>query len=102
METVLPLAEITKKSGVLPLCVGAVECCRCGFCCKQSACGAASYDHARGQCEELVDNDDGTYSCGIFDKIVAMPKAMWQASPAFGTGCCSGMNSDRARIRRRA
>jgi hypothetical protein len=82
----------------LPLVEGARPCVQCGFCCKQTTCGAAEYDHTLSQCEALIENDDGTYSCGKYDEILEMPKFMWEMMPAFGAGCCSAMNSDRQRI----
>jgi hypothetical protein len=32
--------------------------------------------------------------CGIYDQIIGQPTA--EFSPAFGAGCCSSMNTDRA------
>lgn len=85
----------------LSLAEGARRCVLCGFCCKQASCGAAPYDKALGRCEVLLDNGDGTYSCGKYEEILAMPRHMWEMSPAFGAGCCSSINEDRKRIVRR-
>lgn len=83
----------------LPLAEGAKPCVQCGFCCKRTSCGAAAYDKALGRCEALIDNGDGTYSCGKYEEIMAMPRHIWTVCPAFGAGCCSSMfNDDRDRI----
>lgn len=89
------------------------RCVRSGYCCTVRPCPFGRpaerqrpADVAAGhvRCAELVaegwigDPLDGmpTFTCGIYDKIVGQPGAEW--APAFGTGCCSSMNSDRQKI----
>ena len=59
----------------LPLAVelNARPCVGCGFCCKQTHCGFGEWDAEKHQCTELVDNEDGTYNCGRYEEILAMP-----------------------------
>ena len=87
-----------KRHEPLSLHPGSVPCVQCGYCCKLTSCGAAPYDPKRKMCSALVDNGDGTYSCGKYDEILALPEHIWKMSPAFGAGCCSPMNGDRQRI----
>ena len=79
----------------LPLYPGARPCIRCGWCCKQVQCGFGTWDPARHQCKELVRQEDGDYSCEIYDKIINGSDDSWKISPAFGAGCTSALNSDR-------
>ncbi len=79
-------------------------CKRSGRCCKTSACPFGIWDAAKHQCSylEVAEHGDGytIYSCGIKDKIEALPhEAMAMVSPAFGAGCCMPLfNDDRNAI----
>ena len=75
-------------------------CVRSGFCCKQSPCGFGKWNAAKTQCEYLVGDNPGEYSCGIAEQIVNSGDSTWTLSPAFGAGCCSTLNTDRLRILR--
>ena len=86
----------------LPLYPGAVPCVRCGHCCRVRSCGYGEWDSERGKCKELTENEDGTFSCAMYEKIIANPEWQWAMCPAFGAGCCSAFNSDRRAIVRRS
>jgi hypothetical protein len=71
---------------------GAGPCIRSGWCCKQAPC-----PFGEGKpCNHLVEIGGGRYECGIADWIVTQPG--WEEAPAFGAGCCSSLNPDRARL----
>lgn len=77
------------------------RCFRCGECCRASACGFGSYDHAAQRCEYLVPTkihpNFVEYGCAIHDEIVKDPTSV--CSPAFGAGCCRTLfNEPRAKI----
>ena len=71
-------------------------CVRSGFCCKQSPCPFGEWDEQAKQCAFLEGDIPGGYACGKFDEIKDHPRA--KESPAFGSGCCSGLNEDRLEI----
>ena len=53
------------------------------------------------QCSHLVEKKDGSYDCGKYDEIIAMPEEEWYANPAFGAGCCMSLfNENRERLLR--
>ena len=79
----------------LPLYDGARPCVQCGWCCKKTPCGFGKMDESTKQCAELVDKHDGTYDCRIYWEIIRGKDTSWKFSPAFGAGCCAGLNSDR-------
>jgi len=93
---VLVKSAVTNK--LLPLWDGAVECCHCGHCCRQTSCGFGTWDPVAKQCADLVEKPDGTFDCGKFDEIVNGTDRTWRIAPAFGAGCCSGWNEDRRKI----
>ncbi len=73
-----------------------MTCVRSGFCCKQGPCPYGKWDAVRHQCEFLLGEAPGSYSCGKYDEIMELdPEQM--ISPAFGAGCGS-LNSDRLAI----
>lgn len=77
----------------------ASQCIRSGYCCKQAPCGFGVWDADKHQCKHLQQDQAGQYECGIACEIVTQPG--WELSPAFGSGCCSPLNGDRAIILRR-
>jgi hypothetical protein len=79
----------------LPLYPGAVPCIGCSYCCKVRPCPFGEWGEERGCCSYLKEKDDGTYECGIYEEILALPQEQWYFAPAFGAGCCSALNSDR-------
>ena len=85
----------------LKLWPGSRPCVHCGFCCKKTPCGFGRLHSSGKGCAFLTEKPDGTYDCGIFDEIVGGKDETWKVSPAFGAGCCSPMNEDRARIVRK-
>ena len=89
------------KGRPLKLVKGAKECLRCGWCCKRCSCGHGKYVNAEWKCGNLVDNRDGTFSCGIHQGIIDLPPEEWIIIPAFGAGCCSPMNGDRKNLEKR-
>lgn len=86
----------------LELYEGSVPCVQCGYCCKVRSCGYGKWDEEKHQCSELVAVGDGTYNCGVFDKIVKGKDTSWHLAPAFGAGCCASINTYRADILRKA
>jgi hypothetical protein len=70
------------------------ECVRCGYCCKQSACQFGRWSGT--QCEYLLGEKPGEYSCSEFEIIQHKPGS--HINPAFGRGCCSSLNSDRRKL----
>lgn len=86
----------------LPLWEGAVPCIRCGYCCRRYPCGFGTWSREKGGCAELVENLDGTCSCGAYGRIMSGEDLSWTVSPAFGAGCCSPMNGDRRELERKA
>jgi len=52
-------------------------CIRCGVCCLFGPCG---YSEDEEDCRHLSFNEDGTATCGIYDKIAARDKT-------FASGC---------------
>jgi hypothetical protein len=71
-------------------------CVRSGYCCKRVPCPFGKWDEKSEQCAFLEGDLPGGYACGIFDEIKDQPGA--EVAPAFGSGCCSGMNDDRLEI----
>jgi len=71
-------------------------CVRSGFCCKQTPCGYGQWNEKRTQCEFLGGEKPGEYFCKKFEEIQKDPASYW--SPAFGAGCCSSLNTDRAAL----
>lgn len=63
-------------------------CVHCGYCCKKAPCPYGEPDTEKG-CKHLTADN----KCGVYDKAKDDP-----VSPAFGTGCCSPMNSLRLEI----
>lgn len=80
----------------LPLWPGAVMCLRSGYCCKKALCPFGKWNLEKTQCEHLVGEGPGKYSCSIAEEIEKVPGS--EISPAFGAGCCSSMNSDRGAL----
>lgn len=82
----------------LALYPGAKPCVRCAACCRKVSCGFGVYDFKKGQCVYL--KEDGIQTlCAIYEKILELPVEEWEASPAFGAGCCMGMfNEHRTKI----
>lgn len=64
-------------------------CVNCGYCCKKAPCPYGEWDPVNKRCKQLTPDN----KCGIHDEIAGDTVA-----PAFGTGCCSPMNSDRLAI----
>jgi hypothetical protein len=89
-----------QKGKSLPLYKGAVACCRCGYCCKVRSCGFGEWDEKAHRCKELLGSMRGEYACGKYDEIVGSAGGLWKLAPAFGAGCCSTFNSDRAAVLR--
>ena len=86
----------------LPLWPGAQPCVGSGMCCKTSPCAFGEWDAEAHRCKFLVDKEDGTYDCGKYEEILAMPQSDWADNPAFGAGCCSTLfNENRQRIIKR-
>jgi len=75
-----------------PLYPGAVSCINSGWCCKQGPCPFGEWDAARHQCAFLTADN----KCGKYDEILASGQGA--LSPAFGAGCCSSLNPDRAKL----
>lgn len=81
-------------------------CLRSGLCCKTGPCAFGEWDRSAHQCKflQVAEQGDGytVYSCGIKNKIEALPKDYGAAlNPAFGTGCCMPLfNENREAIRR--
>lgn len=74
------------------------QCLRSGLCCRKGLCGYGEYDHTNKKCTSLIEHDDGTTSCGMYDVISQDPTA--KISPAFGYGCCMPIgNTERERIK---
>ncbi len=71
------------------------QCVRSGYCCKRAPCPFGEGT----PCVHLEGDGPGKYRCGIYDQIIGQPGA--EHAPAFGTGCCSGLNEDRREILRR-
>ena len=65
------------------------KCIHCGFCCRQGPCGFGENKPNSKACIHLTPDN----LCSIYRKIKNHPTA--DISPAFGAGCCSGLNSDR-------
>jgi ferredoxin len=65
------------------------KCIHCGFCCRQAPCGFGKIKAGSRVCIHLTSDN----LCGIYNKIKNQPSA--DISPAFGAGCCSGLNPDR-------
>lgn len=74
------------------------QCVRSGYCCKQGPCPFGEWDEEKTQCKFLIGDEPGKYACGIFDEIKGKPGA--ESAPAFGVGCCSGLNDDRLELLR--
>ena len=85
----------------LPLYPGSVLCVQCGFCCRVRSCGYGEWDNVKKVCKELKSRGDGTYECGVYDKIINGKDKTWEIAPAFGAGCCSSINADRQAVLRR-
>jgi hypothetical protein len=81
----------------LPLYEGAKPCQRTGFCCEKGVCGFGTWDPEQGRCAELRYDRTGLAACARYEEILALPQAVWWASPAFGAGCCMPLNSRRKR-----
>lgn len=77
----------------LKLAAGARPCVQCGFCCRQAPCPFGTHAPGVRRCAYLIDN-----RCGIYEQILSLPDDRWHFAPAFGAGCCSALNTDRARI----
>lgn len=75
------------------------KCLNSGFCCRQSPCGFGHRSKNSPQCTYLKFRDDETSYCGKYEEIVKEPSHVW--SPAFGSGCCSSMNTFRENIKER-
>lgn len=72
-------------------------CVRSGACCRQAPCGFGKWNADKTQCEYLVGERPGEYSCGINDEIIKDPTSV--DSPAFGSGCCQALfNESRDRV----
>lgn len=78
----------------LPLYPGARMCINSGYCCKVRPCSFGVWDATRKQCVHLTADN----KCGIYNEIISRPQHEWYWEPAFGAGCCSPFNSDRARL----
>jgi len=67
---------------------GTIQCVRCGYCCKKSACSFGIWDAEKGQCSMLIE-EDGKFGCSRYEEIINLPPSQWVKSPAFGCGCSS-------------
>ena len=69
-------------------------CLNCGYCCKQAPCSYGEPGEGTNACKHLTPDN----KCGLYgqEQISQDP-----VSPAFGSGCCSPMNSDRMALARR-
>ncbi len=85
----------------LPLYPGARPCVSCGWCCKSRACQFGEWDFKKQQCIMLLGDRPGEYHCKKYKEILDLPQSDWYGSPAFGAGCCSGMNPDRTEFMRK-
>ena len=88
------MSETPKVNEPLPLHPGARTCIQSGYCCRQAPCPFGEWDPARHQCKHLTDEN----KCAIYKEILARPVEDWWLAPAFGAGCCSPRNPDRARL----
>ena len=71
-------------------------CLRCGFCCKKTTCHFGWSHGSRGApCDFLVGSGPGDYSCGLIERGVIEPGAIYA-----GQGCSSALNTDRYRLER--
>ena len=75
-------------------------CLKCGFCCTRGVCGFGRWLPEEGRCDHLV-SEGPRKVCGIYDRIVSLPRDRWLMNPAFGAGCSSPLfNVERNRILR--
>ncbi len=72
-------------------------CVRSGFCCEQAPCPYGKWDEEHRRCSYLSYDADGRTKCDKYAEIMQNPEQQkW--SPAFGYGCCSGLNGKRIPI----
>lgn len=81
----------------LPLYPGARACIHSGYCCRQGPCAFGEWDEQKKQCAHLTKDDH----CAIYHEIINRPVEEWYWNPAFGAGCCSPGNPDRAAMLKR-
>ncbi len=72
-------------------------CVRSGFCCEKSPCPYGEWDSENKRCSFLSYDADGRTKCQKYSEIMEHPEIQ-KFSPAFGFGCCSGLNSKRTPI----
>ena len=75
-------------------------CLRSGFCCKQAPCsfGAVTSDNDPS-CRFLGGSTAGEHFCMKYEEIQAgSPENGSAFSPAFGSGCCSPLNTFRIKL----
>lgn len=74
-------------------------CLGSGFCCKQALCGVGVTRHGlrEGPCPSLVDRD-GRHYCGEVLAAQGLDRVHLERILYIGAGCCSPLNSDRARM----
>ena len=75
-------------------------CLRSGYCCKQAPCPFGKpVSLTDRSCAYLGGKSVGKYFCTVYEQILeGMPDNKADVSPAFGSGCCSPMNSERQGI----
>lgn len=74
-------------------------CLNSGFCCTKAPCAYGEWNLDKSACKYLLDpNAIGQKLCGKYDWIKENVVG-WKWYPAFGEGCCSSMNTFRAKIK---
>ena len=66
-----------------------VPCVQCGFCCTVGPCAFGKWNLEKHQCIFLTEDN----LCSKYEEIIKQKFA--DLSPAFGSGCCSSLNSIR-------
>jgi hypothetical protein len=74
-------------------------CLRSGWCCKKAPCAFGAWDEGHSRCVFLGGERPGEHYCRKHDEIISDPSSVF--SPAFGSGCCAALNSDRQGLVRR-
>ena len=84
----------------------AQPCLRSGLCCRKGPCAFGERTSSTEPCckfleeERTLENGAVIHRCGIYEKIIALPKPEWFWNPAFGGGCCMPLfNENRQRIK---
>ena len=77
-------------------------CIRSGYCCKVAPCAFGEVTSPENpSCRFLGGANPGSHFCTKYDQIVLeSPENGAEISPAFGSGCCSPLNSDRINLLR--